>query len=194
MAGLSFMSMVACQGLPANSSNAAGPIDPYDYNFCGGKPVYPVIGITFSTYCGPRNQLALGRTGTLSWLFPPHGEGEAQQGRRTLTEKELKHLSLLAEAVQLSGRGQPAPGAVNYNLGIDFPGRQIHQRYAVLSAADTPSSQLYRSMLVMVPDKPLLPDCGADKPFFDPILLPGERRPLTPSAFGKFQERANGEQ
>ncbi|MDH4133922.1 MAG: hypothetical protein OEV31_03970 [Gammaproteobacteria bacterium] len=189
---MAFMLIAACQGLPANSNQTTGPVDPYDYNFCGGKPVYPVIGITFSTYCGPRNQLALGRTGTLSWLFPPHGEGEAKQGRRTLTEKELKHLSLLAEAVQLSGRGRPEPGAVIYNLGFDFPGRQIHQRYAVLSAADTPSNQLYHSMLRMAADKPLLPDCGAEMPFFDPIQIPGERRPLTLTESWKFQERTDG--
>ena len=46
------------------------PIDPFDYNFCGGERVYPIVGVNISTACGPRNQIALGRRGKIMWFFP----------------------------------------------------------------------------------------------------------------------------
>ena len=59
------------------SITPAAPIDPFDYSYCGGKPVYPVIGFNFATACGPRNQIGLGRRGHLMWLFPPQREGDS---------------------------------------------------------------------------------------------------------------------
>lgn len=172
--------LAACQTVPREETQKlAGPADPFDYNYCGGVPVYPVIGISFSTYCGPRNQVALGRYGTLMWLFPAaDGNGVLHQGRRKLTEKELKHLSLLAEVAQLADPVPPQPGAVNYRLGINFSGRATKQMHAVKDERYTPANKLFEAMLGLVPDRPLLPGCASAAGFFDPNLLPAERRPL----------------
>lgn len=193
-AALVMMSMLvtACQSVGGSGEKQSSrPADPYDYNFCGSGPAYPVIGFTFATYCGPSNLLALGRTGTLSWAFPSHVDSVLHQGQRKLTERELKQLSLLAEAAQLAGPARPGAGLVNYRLGIDFPGRPTRQRFAVLSEAETPSNRLFRAMLEMIPEKPALPDCGPERPFFDPVQFPGDRRPLSQKELDRFQENAN---
>jgi hypothetical protein len=178
---LASVALVACQaGLRDEPENLAGPEDPFDYNYCGGVPVYPVVGISFSTFCGPRNQLALGRYGTLMWLFPSRDAATApHEGRRKLSDKELKHLSLLTEVAQLADPVPPQPGAVNYRLGINFSGRATKRMHAVKDARYTPANTLFDAMLEMVPDKPELPECPSSAGFFDPNQLPGDRRPLT---------------
>jgi hypothetical protein len=183
-----------CQGtLGAGSDAAVRPADAFDYNYCGSMPVYPVIGVNFATYCGPSNHLVLGRTGKLMWVFPAHGDGAPHEGQRQLTVMELKRLSLLAEAVQLSGVPTPHPGAVNYRLGVNFFGRDTKRMHAVLDDAPTPVNQLFRAMLDLASDKPALPVCDAAAPaFFDPLLFPGERRPVTMKDMEDFLESGRG--
>ena len=143
-------------------------------------PVYPVVGISFSTFCGPRNQLALGRYGTLMWLYPAmDGSKALHEGRRKLTERELKHLSLLAEVAQLADPVPPEPGVVNYRLGINFSGRATKRMHAVKDERYTPANKLFEAMLALVPDRPLLPDCSPAVGFFDHNQLPKDRQPMT---------------
>jgi hypothetical protein len=161
-------------GLPADSTTNS--IDPFDYSYCGGKPVYPVIGYNFASACGPRNQIGLGRRGHLMWLFPPREAGAvAARGKRKLSEDELKRLSLLAEVAQLADPPTPAPGAVLYTLGIDFQGRPYRRVHAPVSAAYTPANALFQAMLALVPDAPWLPACEGAPRDFDPTLVPAER-------------------
>lgn len=165
-------------GAPAGqpSSTPAAPIDPFDYSYCGGKPVYPVIGYNFATACGPRNQIGLGRRGHLMWLFPPRREGDSPvRGKQLLTEAELKRLSLLAEVVQIADPPPAAPGTVIYTLGINFQGRPDKRLRAPVSDAYTPAQALFREMLKLVPDAPLLPVCEGALRDFDPTLHPVER-------------------
>jgi len=175
------VTLMACQAnLRDDTKKPISSVDPFDYNYCGGVPVYPVIGISFSTFCGPRNQLALGRYGTLMWLFPVQDGSKAlHEGRRKLSDKELKHLSLLAEVAQLADPLPPQPGAVNYRLGINFSGRATKRLHAVKDERYTPANKLFEAMLEMVPDKPALPVCSSGPGFFDPNQLPEARRPLT---------------
>lgn len=165
-------------GSPAGQPSIvpAAPIDPFDYSYCGGKPVYPVIGINFATACGPRNQIGLGRRGHLMWLFPPRHEGDSPvRGKRLLTEAELKRLSLLAEVVQIADSPSAAPGAVIYSLGINFQGRPDKRMRTPVSDAYTPANALFQAMLKLVPDAPLLPACEGALHDFDPTLHPAER-------------------
>jgi len=152
------------------------PIDPFDYSYCGGKPVYPVIGFNFSTACGPRNQIGLGRRGHLMWLFPPQREGDSPvRGKRLLTDIELKRLSLLAEVVQIADSAPAAPGAVIYSLGVNFQGRPDKRMRTPLSDAYTPANALFQAMLKLAPDAALLPACEGVLRDFDPTLHPAER-------------------
>jgi hypothetical protein len=175
------VTLMACQAnLRDDTKKPISSVDPFDYNYCGGVPVYPVIGISFSTFCGPRNQLALGRYGTLMWLFPAlDGAKVLHQGKRKLSDKELKHLSLLAEVAQLADPLPPQPGAVNYRLGINFSGRATKRMHAVKDERYAPANKLFEAMLEMVPDKPALPECSSGPGFFDPNQLPGDRWPLS---------------
>jgi hypothetical protein len=171
------------------SGVTAKVVDPYDYNYCGGVPVYPVIGIGFSTLCGPRNQVNLGRYGTLMWLYPsPDGKTALYQGTRKLTVKELKHLSLLAEVADLADPAPLQPGAVNYRLGINFSGRATKRIHAVKDQRYTPANRLFDAMLALVPGKPALPDCMPAKSYFDPYELPKDRRPITLREATAYQE------
>lgn len=172
-------------GAPAGQPSIApaAPVDPFDYSYCGGKPVYPVIGFNFATACGPRNQIGLGRRGHLMWLFPSRREGDSPaRGKRLLTEIELKRLSLLAEVVQLADPALAAPGAVIYSLGINFQGRPDQRMRTPVSDAYTPANALFQEMLALVPDAPLLPPCEGALRDFDPTLHPAERagRPAVP--------------
>jgi len=184
----------ACQsGVRDSDRVASKPSDPFDYNYCGGVPVYPVIGVNFSTFCGPRNQIAVGRYGKLMWLFPaPDGQHVLAQGERQLSLKELKRVSLLAEVVQLADpEPLSQPGAVNYRMGINFSGRPSKRLHAILIDAYSPAHELFQALLDLVPDRPLLPGCQPEASFFDPSLLPGERRPLSLSAVNDYQRYSN---
>jgi hypothetical protein len=168
-------------GLPAHANEPIlqRPIDPFDYSYCGGQPVYPVIGINFATYCGPRNQVALGRRGELMWTFPTaDGQSAHAQGRRKLSERELKRLSLLAEVAQFSDLTMTDAAGVNYQMGVDFQGRPYKRLHAVLTGSYTPANELFRAMLALVPDPPLMPACAHTVRYYDPTALPGKREPL----------------
>lgn len=160
----------------AMDSAGEAPIDPFDYAYCGGKPVYPVIGFNFSTACGPRNQIALGRRGKLMWSFPgADGTSILHHGTRHLTVDELARLSLLAEVVQLADTPPAVTGPVMYDLGVDFQGRPYKRVHAPVSAAYTPANALFQALLALVPDAPLLPACEGPVRDFKPTLVPAER-------------------
>jgi len=183
--------LIACSA--AAEDRPPAPADPFDYSYCGGQPVYPVIGINFATYCGPRNQIALGRRGKLMWIFPGlDGRAAHAQGNRMLSQDELKRLSLYAEAAQFADSIPGPPGAMNYQMGIDFQGRPYKRLHAVMSDRYTPANTLFRAMLSMVPDLPLLPDCADGAVYFEPTLLPGERRSLMePPLVGRRYDRTS---
>jgi hypothetical protein len=177
----------------AAAAEPAAAIDPWDYNYCGGKPVYPEIGYTFATLCGPRNQVALGRRGRLMWSFPSESDpGNGERGSRQLTAEELNRLSLLAEVVQLADPPAPAPGAVVYQLGINFPGRPSKRLHAARDDRYTPAGALAGTLLDLVPVRPDLPDCGGPAVFFDPVQLPGSRTPLAFTDIHAVRERPRG--
>ena len=158
------------------------PADPFDYSYCGGKPVYPVIGYNFATVCGPRNQIAVGRRGQLMWLFPSvDGKTVLHQGVRKLSADELNRISLLAEVTQLAGSAGGSAGAVMYDLGINFSGRPNKREHAAFTADYTPANELLRTLLNLVPDAPPLPDCGEAATDFDPTLTPAQRHLDPPS-------------
>lgn len=155
---------------------SAKPIDPFDYSYCGGEPVYPVIGFNFATFCGPRNQIALGRRGELVWLFPKaDGSGAHAQGRRQLSQIELKRLSLLAEVAHLADAPALTRSPVVYDLGIDFAGRPYKRIHATHHNGYTPANKLFRAMLDMAKDQPLLPECANAPADFNPTLVPADR-------------------
>ena len=160
----------------SGSQSANPPIDPFDYSYCGGKPVYPVVGFNFATACGPRNQLGLGRRGRLMWLFTTADDQVHARGNRVLTEPELNELLMLAEAAQLAGPPAPAQGAVLYDLGINFSGRREKRAHGVLYANSDSVQALFDAMQRLVPDRPLLPDCENTPSDFSPTRLPQERR------------------
>ncbi|MBI3545848.1 MAG: hypothetical protein HY081_04550 [Gammaproteobacteria bacterium] len=152
------------------------PTDPFDYSYCGGKPMYPVIGYNFATACGPRNQIALGRRGLLMWLFPDKdGKTIWHRGSRSLSETELKHLMLLAEVTQFSDATVKSQGPVLYDMGIDFSGRPYMRLHAAFTDAYTPANELFRALLSLVPDTALLPDCDKSTEDFSPTLNPNKR-------------------
>jgi len=162
----------------AQTMDMAGsaPIDPFDFSYCGGKPVYPVIGFNFSTWCGPRNQIGLGRRGRLMWLFTTTDDRVHASGNRLLTEDVLSELVLLAEAAQLAAAPVPAQGAVRYDLGINFTGRREKRAHGVLYANPDSVQALFNALQRLVPDQPLLPDCAEAPADFSPTRLPHERR------------------
>lgn len=159
--------------VPPNSSGGI------DYGFCGGKPMYPVIGVNFSTFCGPRNQIGLGRRGLLMWSFPEaDGLRFRAEGKRQLTETELAELVTLAEAAQIAPAPPARTGPVRYDFGIDFVGRPIRQQAGALEADGSSTMALIDALRRLVPDAPLLPKCSKVPPdtVFSPTLLPDERR------------------
>lgn len=160
----------------AMGTTGDAPIDPFDYAYCGGKPVYPVIGFNFSTACGPRNQIALGRRGKLMWSFAgADGASIAHRGARHLTVDQLARLTLLAEVVQLADPPPAAFGPVMYDLGVDFQGRPYKRVHAAVSEAYTPANALFRELLALVPDAPLLPTCQGATRDFRPAPVPAGR-------------------
>lgn len=160
----------------AMDTTGNAPIDPFDYSQCGGKPVYPVIGFNFSTWCGPRNQIGLGRRGRLMWLFTTTDDKVHASGNRLLTEDVLGELVLLAEAAQLAAAPLSAQGAVRYDLGINFTGRREKRAHGVLYANPDSVQALFDALQRLVPDQPLLPDCAQAPADFSPTHLPRERR------------------
>jgi hypothetical protein len=168
--------------LAIGSAQAAGmgqlnpPVDPFDYSYCGGKPVYPVIGFNFATYCGPRNQIALGRRGKLMWSFPgSEGDANARRGSRQLDDKELARLTLLAEVAQLAETPTFKSDRVVYDLGIDFQGRPYKRVHGSGATRGSSANTLFEAMRALVPDPPLLPACEGAPPDFSPTRLPEER-------------------
>src|SRR4030065_216962 len=106
----------------AMDTTGNAPIDPFDYSQCGGKPVYPVIGFNFSTWCGPRNQIGLGRRGRLMWLFTTTDDRVHASGNRLLTEDVLGELVLLAEAAQGTAPPTTVQAAARHELGMNITG------------------------------------------------------------------------
>lgn len=149
------------------------PIDPFDYNFCGGERVYPIIGVNFSTSCGPRNQVALGRRGKLMWFFPgTDADIQTYKGNYKLNKEQLFALSAMAEVAKMTDNPEPQPYPVLYKMGINFSARRPKYIYAAYTSEYTPSNELLKLMLSMVPvtEQPNLPDCGLSLSLFDPTL------------------------
>lgn len=168
--------MLAAFALPAQAMDMGTTPDPFDYSYCGGKPVYPVIGFNFATACGGRNQIGLGRRGRLMWLFTTADNRVHASGNRNLTEEEAGELLLLAEAAQLAASPLPASGPVRYDLGINFTGRVEKRAHGVLFEQTDSVQALFDAMKRLVPDQPLLPDCPDAPADFSPTRLPHERR------------------
>lgn len=148
------------------------PIDPFDYNFCGGERVYPIVGVNISTACGPRNQVALGRRGKLMWFFPGDDKRKQYKGNIKLTKEQLAKLSILAEVAKVTDAIEPVPSKFIYKMGINFSGRQPKYIFSTFDDSYTPSNTLLRQMLSLVPktEKPHFPDCGKTLSVFDPTL------------------------
>jgi hypothetical protein len=154
------------------------PANPFDYNFCGGERVYPIVGVNIATACGPRNQVALGRRGKISWFFPAYASEPARRGSFRLTDEQLAGLSLLAEVTQVSSPPQAEPASVMYKLGINFSARRPAYVYAPLTDQYTPANSLLQAMLALVPDHPRLPECQGAQGLFDPTLHREDRLEL----------------
>ena len=154
------------------------PINPFDYNFCGGERVYPIVGVNIATACGPRNQIALGRRGKISWIYPAHGAEPEKSGSYRLTDEHLAKLSLLAEVVMVSGSEQPDHGRVLYKMGINFSARKPAYVYAPLTDEYTPGNKLLQAMQSHVPDEPKLPECLHSLSLFDPTMRMEDRLQL----------------
>jgi len=167
---------LAALALPVQAMDMGTTPDPFDYSYCGGRPVYPVIGFNFATACGGRNQIGLGRRGRLMWLFTTVDNRVHASGNRNLTEEEAGGLLLLAEAAQLAARPLPASGPVRYDLGINFTGRPEKYAHGVLFANTDSVQALFDAMQRLVPDQPLLPECPGALLDFSPTMLPHERR------------------
>jgi len=154
------------------------PINPFDYNFCGGERVYPIVGVNIATACGPRNQIALGRRGKISWIYPAHGAEPEKSGSYRLTDEQLAKLSLLAEVVMVSDYQQPDHGRVLYKMGINFSARKPAYVYASLTDEYTPGNKLLQAMQSHVPDEPKLPECPDSPSLFDPTMRMEDRLQL----------------
>jgi len=166
------------------------PTDPFDYNFCGGERVYPIIGVNFSTSCGPRNQVALGRRGSLMWFFPAAAKDQrSYKGNYKLNKEQLFRLSSMAEVASITDNPEPQPYAVMYKMGINFSGRQPKYIYAAKSFEYTPSNELLKLLLSMVPvtEVPNLPDCGTTLAVFDPTLNREQRADLLNTMYNTQQ-------
>jgi len=154
------------------------PANPFDYNFCGGERVYPIVGVNIATACGPRNQIALGRRGKISWFYPAHGSEPEKKGSYRLEDEQLAKLSLLAEVVMVSGSQQPDHGSVLYKMGINFSARKPAYVYASLTDEYTPGNKLLQAMRSHVPDELKLPECQDFLSLFDPTMRMEDRLQL----------------
>lgn len=162
----------------ANLLTKEGPIDPFDYNFCGGERVYPIVGVNISTACGPRNQVALGRRGKLMWFFPGDKTQKSYKGEMKLSKEQLAKLSIMAEVAKITDSITPVPSKLIYKMGINFSGRQPKYIYSVFDETYTPSNTLLREILSLVPktEKPHFPDCGRTLTVFDPTQHQNDRK------------------
>ena len=151
-------------------------VDPFDYSYCGGKPVYPVIGINFATACGPRNQIGLGRRGHFMWLIPSSEPGgKPSYGKRLLPEETLKKITVLAEVVQLADAPPSAAGEVMYDLGVDFQGRPYKRVHAPRNDDYSPANALFKALMAELAQVPVLPECTDPIRDFEPTQLPENR-------------------
>lgn len=62
-------------------------------------------------------------------------------------------------------------------MGINFSGRQPKYIYSTFDKTYTPSNELLRLMISLVPkaEKPYFPDCGQPLTVFDPTLHQNDR-------------------
>ena len=154
------------------------PADPFDYNFCGGERVYPIVGVNIATSCGPRNQIALGRRGKIMWLFPGMKKqgnlkgAKAYRGQMQLSKQQLAKFSTLAEVAKITDSYEPKPDKVLYKMGINFSGRRPKYIFSAADNTYSPSNELLKQMLAAVPEteKIYLPDCGKAVSLFNPTL------------------------
>ncbi len=160
---------------PAKSDK---PIDPWDFNFCGGERVYPIVGLNISTVCGPRNQVGLGRRGKIMWFFPAYKDQPTEQGSYKLNEEQLNTLTLLAEVTQVAASPEVKPSKVIYKMGINFSARLPKYIFTDLNDEYSPSKKLLDAMLSLVPVKPRLPECNTKLTVFDPTLHQDARHKL----------------
>jgi hypothetical protein len=164
-----------CVAVAADSDK---PTNPFDYNFCGGERVYPIVGVNIATACGPRNQIALGRRGKISWFYPAHGSQPESKGSYRLSDEQLAELSLLAEVVMVSNSQQPDHGHVLYKMGVNFSARKPAYVYAALTDTYSPANKLLQAMQSHVPDEPKLPECRNSLSLFDPTMRMEDRLKL----------------
>ena len=157
------------------------PANPFDYNFCGGERVYPIVGVNISTACGPRNQIALGRRGKISWIFPAYGSEPEKSGSYRLTDEQLDKLSTFAEVVMISNSQTPKPGSILYKMGINFSARKPAYVHSLMSDEYSPGNKLLQTMQSHVPDKPKLPECKESLSIFDPTMRMQDRLQLIQS-------------
>lgn len=162
----------------ASTSDDGKPIDPFDYNFCGGERVYPIVGVNISTACGPRNQIALGRRGKIMWFFPGDKIRKQYKGQMNLTKEQLAKLSILAEVAKVADSIEPVPSKMIYKMGINFSGRQPKYIYTTFNETYTPSNELLKQMMSLVPatEIPYFPACGQTLLVFDPTLHQEDRK------------------
>lgn len=167
-----FFSLSCLQTDAAPLQDKEKPADPFDYNFCGGERVYPIVGVNISTACGPRNQIALGRRGKLMWFFPGSDTRAAYKGQLKLSKQQLAQLSILAEVAKVTDSVEPVPSRLIYKMGINFSGRQPKYIYSTFDETYTPSNALLRQMMSLVPEteQAHFPDCGQTLAVFDPTL------------------------
>lgn len=171
---IQYLFLVVCL-VGTNAANAIDedkPIDPFDYNFCGGERVYPIVGVNIATACGPRNQIALGRRGKLMWFFPGDEKRSTYKGSMKLSKEQLTRLSILAEVTKVTDSIDPVPSKLIYKMGINFSGRRPKYVYSSFQETYSPSNELLNQMMSLVPatDKPYFPDCGTTLTVFDPTL------------------------
>jgi len=152
--------------------------DPFDYNFCGGERVYPIVGVNISTSCGPRNQIALGRRGKIMWFFPGDENREHYKGQMKLSKEQLAKLSIIAEVAKVTDSVEPVPSKMIYKMGINFSGRQPKYIYTTFDETYSPSNELLRQMMSLVPasEIPYFPNCGEKLTVFDPTLHQQDRK------------------
>jgi len=172
VAGILLLSLCLFEVSAGPAPEPDQPSDPFDYNFCGGERVYPIVGVNIATACGPRNQIALGRRGKLMWFFPGNKDARTYKGQMQLSKAQLTQLSILAEVAKVTDSMKPRPSKLIYQMGINFSGRRPKYIYTSYEDIYTPSNELLKTMLSMVPasEIPHFPDCNQELTVFNPTL------------------------